>query len=84
MEDWNVNLTGCTDAILQDLSIPKVTQADVALTYAMSIKSASQGADKPDWKVINEAIIARWSHRGLERVKKMALDLLSAKGARSR
>ncbi len=79
MSDFQINLVCCTQVILQDLTVPKITQKDVAITYAMAIKSAAQKADAPDWKTINEAIIAKWSMSGLERIKKRAFDILSGK-----
>lgn len=57
----------------------KVTQKDVALTYAMAIKSMAQKADEPDWETINRAIIAKWGMSGLERIKKRAFDILKGK-----
>ena len=44
-------------------------QRDIAQTYALGLKSSQVSTD---WKRINEAIIARWSKAGLERIKKMA------------
>lgn len=78
-EGWRINLVGCTDVILEELACKQSTQKDIAFTYAMAIKSKAQGADTPDWPMINKAILARWSMSGLERVKKRALDILSGK-----
>ncbi len=72
MSEIQINLVCCTDVILTEIAEKAATQKDVALTYAMAMKSAAQGADTPDWPIINRAIIARWSMSGLERVKKMA------------
>lgn len=74
-----INLVCCTQVILQDLAAKGCRQKHVALTYAMAIKSQAQGADIPDWKVINTAILARWKMSGLERIKKRAFDILSGK-----
>jgi hypothetical protein len=71
--DMQINLVCCTEK--------KCTQKDIALIYAMAMKSAHQKADTPDWHAINRAIIGRWSMSGLERVKKMAYDLLAGKRA---
>lgn len=78
-EGWRINLVGCTDVILQELTFPKITRKSVGLTYAMAMKSQAQGADKPDWKAINEAIIAKWGMKGLERVKTRAWRLIQGK-----
>lgn len=74
-----INLVCCTQVILQDLRAKECTQKDVALTYAMAIKSQAQGADIPDWLAINTAILSRWKMSGLERIKKRAFDILSGK-----
>jgi hypothetical protein len=79
MDDWTINMVFCTDTILQDVGAAEATQKDVALTYAMAIKSHAQGADKPDWSTINKAIIARWNMKALERIKKRAFDILAGK-----
>lgn len=65
--------------LLQDIGAKEARQKDVALTYAMAIKSEAQKADEPDWSTINKAIIARWSMSGLERIKKRAFDILAGK-----
>lgn len=67
-----MNLVCCTQVLLQDIGTKRATQKDVALIYALAIKSESAGADRPDWKQINEAILARWSMSGLKRIKDLA------------
>lgn len=74
-DEWRINMVCCTEVILNEVSHKEITQRDVALSYALAIKSQMQGADKPDWGKINRAIIARWSMPGLERIKKGAFDL---------
>jgi len=69
------NLVCCTQTILHEIA-NKATQKDIALTYAMALKSQAQGADKPDWSKINHAILDRWSMSGLERIKKWAWNLV--------
>ena len=77
--EWRINLIGCTDVILQELTWKQTTRKSVALTYAMAMKSAAQKADTPDWRKINEAIIAKWGMKGLERVKTRAWRLIEGK-----
>lgn len=78
-EGISINLICCTQ-VLSDLAADKrITQKDIALTYAMAIKSAAEKADAPDWGIINGAILARWKMSGLERIKKRAFDILSGK-----
>lgn len=78
-EGWTINLVGCTDVILQVVGERHATRKYVALTYAMALKSQAAGADKPDWQIINQAILTRWKRSGLEYIKQRALDILSGK-----
>lgn len=73
-----MNLVCCTDVIVNEVS-QGLTQKQIALTYAMAIKSASQRADSPDWAKINGAILSKWKMSGLERIKKRAFDIASGK-----
>jgi hypothetical protein len=75
--DIQINLVCCTQVLLQDIFCKEATQKDVALTYAMALKSEAQGADKPDWGQVNRAILARWSTAGLKRIKKLAWNQVS-------
>lgn len=78
-EGWRINMVCCTQVILNEVGHKECTQRDVALSYALAIKSAAQKADTPDWRAINTAIIERWSMAGLERIKKAAMDLCMGK-----
>lgn len=79
MDGVTINLVCCTQVICAEVKDKHATQKQVALTYAMAIRSASHKADAPDWKVINQAILSRWKMSGLERIKKRAWDLLAGK-----
>lgn len=78
-DEWQINLVCCTQVIQQEVACKQARQRDVALSYAMAIKSAAQGADKPDWAAINGAILTRWKMSGLERIKKLAWDIARGK-----
>lgn len=78
-DGWTINLVCCTDVILREIACKQARQKDIALTYAMAIKSEAQEADKPDWRAINEAILARWSLRGLNRIKRYAWEFVSGR-----
>lgn len=45
-----------------------LNQKQIAQTYALAIRSSWP----TDWRRVNQAIIDRWSVKGLERIKKMA------------
>jgi hypothetical protein len=78
MSEYQVNLICCTGVICDEVKAG-LSQKDIAVTYAMAMKSAAQGADQPDWLAINTAILSRWKMSGLERIKKRAHDILSGK-----
>jgi len=63
-----IELCCCTRILLDEISNKQLHQRDVALTYALALRSS----EPKDWTVINEAIIRRWSRSGLERIKQMA------------
>lgn len=79
MSEYQINMVCCTDVLLQDIGAKEMTQKDIALTYAMAIKSQAQKADMPDWSTINKAIIARWNLKALDRIKKRAFDILEGR-----
>ena len=45
----------------------------------MAMWSQAQKADKPDWKVINEAILSKYTISGLEWIKRRAWGILEGK-----
>jgi len=67
-----------TDAILLEISSKEFKQKDIARSYALAIKSESE-CRTVDWTKINGAILSRWSMSGLERIKKIAWDILAGK-----
>jgi hypothetical protein len=63
------NLICCTTVMLREIADKKMTQKDVALTFAMALKSEAAGADKVDWDKVGGAAIERWSRSGWTRIK---------------
>ena len=76
MSALQAELLCCTQVICNEIE-QGLTQNVVAATYALAIRSEANGADKPDWPVINRAIMRRWSPSGLKRVKKLAWECRS-------
>ncbi len=66
--DFAIELACCTSTLIDEIRDKAFRQKDIALTYAMALRSS----EKKDWRKINRAIIERWSRAGLERIKKMA------------
>lgn len=63
-----IELANCTKTLLGEIADKGFKQKSVAMTYALVLRS-----DEPtDWKIVNRAIIDRWSVSGLNRIKKVA------------
>lgn len=58
----------CTSTLLGEIANPCVRKIDVAMTYALALRSS----EETDWKTVNEAIIKRWSFSALKDIKNMA------------
>jgi len=65
---YTLELANCEQILLDEIADKAMRQKDVAQSYALAILSS----EKPDWIVVNRAIIGRWSHSGLQRIKRMA------------
>lgn len=72
---FHIELIDTTRVLLDKIASPEFRQPDIALTYAMAIRSS----DPTDWKKVNAAIVARWSISGLERIKTRAWKLVEGK-----
>jgi hypothetical protein len=57
----------CESVILNEIEMG-LSQKQVAQSYALARRSSWP----TDWKVVNEAIIAKWSVKALKRIKEMA------------
>ena len=58
----------CQTVLLNEIADKRMKRKDVAKTYALAMLSS----DTPNWSVVNQAIIERWSRSGLEYIKKIA------------
>lgn len=67
-ERLTVELTNTTNVLLQEIASPEMKRKDVAMTYALAMRSSC----KTDWSKVNHAIIDRWSRSALEWIKKQA------------
>jgi hypothetical protein len=54
------------------------TQKIVAITYASAILATAQHLEEVDWTPVNRAILDRWSHGALDRIKRAAWKLAKA------
>ena len=62
-----MELCCCTQTLLNDIkTMPN--KKSVAQTYSLALRSS----EETDWKIVNKAIIERWSMLGLDDIKKMA------------
>ena len=62
------------DHMITEIADKKNKQADIADYYLDGLCNIPIDG----WKPVNEAVVARWSKSGLERVKKMAWKLRQA------
>ena len=67
-------LSDPTGQIERECAQPEVTQADVAMTYALALRD--EALVPVDWKRANAAILTRWP-KGLARVKERAWKLIA-------
>lgn len=67
MDGFTMEMACCESVILNEIE-QGLNQTQVAQSYALALRSTWP----TDWKVVNEAIIKRWSFAGLNRIKNMA------------
>jgi hypothetical protein len=69
----NISLDTPTRTIINEIEVLKLTQKDVALTYALAIFNSMS---EVDWSAVNKSIANRWSPSARERIKKIAWKLV--------
>lgn len=74
---WASYLICCEDVVRQECSERVFTRDDVALTYALAIRTDAANVEKVDWGAVNRAIVERWSAAGLEYIKRRAAQILN-------
>ena len=72
-----VELMFCEETILQEIGTKEATRDDVALTYAFC-RDAKE-SQNVNFRIINEAIVKRWSLSALEYIKNEAVKLMDEK-----
>lgn len=65
---YQINMVCCTMVICNEIE-RGIPQRDIALSFAMALKSEAQGADAPDWEKIADAALKRWGPSGWRRLK---------------
>lgn len=53
-------------------------QTVVTLSYAAAILAAAKGLEAANWTAVNRAIIDRWNHGALDRIKRAAWKRVDA------
>ncbi len=76
MADCEAYLVCCASVVRQECDGRESTRDDVALTYALAIRTHQANVEKVDWGAINRMIIERWSVSGLDYIKKRAWRML--------
>ena len=65
-----VELCCCESVLLNEIAMKEMHQKQIAQTYRLALESSER--DSIDWAKVNNAIIARWSKSGLNRIKELA------------
>lgn len=63
-----IELVHCTETLLNEIACKKANRKDIAKTYFLSMKSS----ETVNWKVVNAAIVNRWSINALHFIKILA------------
>lgn len=79
MEGFTFELMNCEAILLQEIAEPRCKQKSIIMTYGLALRSSER--DRINWRKVNEAIIARWSFSGLNRIKNAAWKGPSKGGA---
>ncbi len=58
----------CTDTLLREIADTTIDTKQIAMTYALAMKSS----EPTDWPAVNKAIMARFGKAGLIKIKKAA------------
>lgn len=68
---FSVEMVGVEGALLREIADKRMKRNDIALTYAFGLR----GNEVIDWKLVNAAILDRWSMAGLTYIKQRAWKL---------
>lgn len=71
----SIELLCGTQVLLNEIADKQFKRKDIALTYAISLKSS----DETDYAKVNNAIIQRWSLSGLVYIKELAWKMIKEK-----
>ena len=71
-----------TEFIIDLTKDKKLFRKDIAFWYGMALRqnyNPKSKSPKPDWELINEAILGRWSFYGLNWIKELAWKIAKGK-----
>lgn len=72
-----IEMVNPQEVIMREIADPRMTQKDIAVTYAFIIRQKPATAD---WAKINSAIVARWKGKtALTRIKELAWKYVEGK-----
>jgi hypothetical protein len=72
---FTVEMVDPQGQLLRDIGDKKMTRKDVALAYAFAIRQAGE----VDFRIVNRAIVDRWSPAALQYIKECAWKLVEEK-----
>lgn len=76
---FTVEMVGVEEALLRDIPDPAFKRDDIALTYAYGLRNHFGGSEVINWKMVNAAILERWSMAALTYIKERAWKLYEGK-----
>lgn len=71
MDEPEIYLACCTFVLCNEIENIRLSQNDIAITFAMALRSEQAGADKVDWERVGAAALRRWKPSGWMRVKEL-------------
>lgn len=72
-----IELVDCENSLLREIGDKAFTRDDVALTYAMTLRSSER--DSVNWGKVNGAISDRWSRSAVLYIKEKAWKMADGK-----
>ena len=69
----------CTRILVEEIEELRLSQNDVAITFAAAMRSEAAGADKPDWGKVGQAALKRWGPAGWKKVKDRGWKIFEGK-----
>jgi hypothetical protein len=71
LDEPKIYLACCTFVLVNEIENLRLPQKDVAVTFAMALRSEAAGRDTVDWDKVGAAALRRWKPSGWRNVKEL-------------